>query len=57
MPNETCETCKYFFQHYVKDGKSTFVPLYEGHCGHPRLKYRKTDTPACEKFSPRKSDT
>ncbi len=57
MSNETCESCKHFVQHYVKDKRSKFVPIYEGHCAHPRLKSRKTDTPACEKFSLKKSDT
>ena len=57
MLDNTCETCKHFFRHYVKNGKSKFAPISEGHCGHPRLKCRRIDTPACEKFSLRKSDT
>ncbi len=57
MPNQTCENCRHFVQHYVKDRRSKFVPIYEGRCGHPRLKARKTDTPACERFSARKSNT
>ena len=57
MSDETCEKCKYFVQHYAKEGKSQFMPIYEGHCVHPRLKSRRPGTPACEKFSLRKSDT
>ncbi|EOS65415.1 hypothetical protein C816_02199 [Oscillibacter sp. 1-3] len=57
MPNQTCENCRHFVQHYVKDRRSKFVPIYEGRCGHPQLKARKTDTPACERFSARKSNT
>ena len=56
MSDETCEKCKHFVQHYAKKGKSGFMPIYEGHCMHPRLKSRRPGTP-CEKFSLRKSDT
>ncbi len=57
MKNQTCQTCKYYHQHYVKHGKNDFIPTDEGHCAHPRLKFRKPEAPACEKFSVQKSDT
>lgn len=57
MENQTCQTCKYYYQHYVKYGKNHFISVDEGHCVHPRLKFRKPEAPACEKFSVQKSDT
>ncbi len=57
MENQTCQTCKYYHQHYVKYGKNHYLPVDEGHCAHPRLKFRKPETPACQKFSAQRSDT
>ncbi len=46
---QTCERCKYFIQHYVRHGKG-YGKVYCGHCRYPRLKSRKPDTQACDKF-------
>lgn len=57
MELPTCLTCKYYHQHYVKYGKNHYIPVEEGHCAHPRLKFRKPETPACDRFSLRKNNT
>lgn len=57
MELSTCQTCKYYYQHYVKCGKNRYVSVEAGHCSHPRLKDRKPETPACDRFSLRKNDT
>lgn len=56
MENLTCQDCRHFRQHYVKAEKGYAISGY-GHCVYPRLKPRRTDTPACENFSPPRSDT
>ena len=48
-----CEQCRHFRQHYVREGRSHYVPIHAGHCVHPRLKDRTVDTPACPRFSSR----
>lgn len=52
MMNETCQTCKYFRQHYIKMGRR-YNAIGDGHCVKPRLKIRKTRTPACGYYQPR----
>ena len=52
----TCQSCKYFYRHCTKQAR-TYSPTAFGHCIHPRVKIRRIDTPACEKFSPRERDT
>lgn len=47
----TCETCRHFRQHYVKVHEGYAVTGY-GHCVYPRLKSRRTASPACENFLP-----
>jgi hypothetical protein len=46
----TCATCKHYVQHYVQHGRR-YGAAYCGHCRYPRLKSRKPDTPACDKFA------
>ena len=53
----TCQNCKHFRIHYIRYEKNNYVPISDGHCVHPRLKFCKTETPACKNFSPCKSDT
>ena len=48
---KTCETCRYFFQHYIKDGKTSYIPIRAGHCGNPRIRYKQADTPACHRYA------
>ena len=50
---KTCQTCKHFRLHYIKLGQS-YVSINYGHCVHPRLKNRETDTPACNHYSEKK---
>ena len=45
---KTCIDCRYFRQHYVRRGNHQYMPLEEGHCVHPRLKNRRSATPACQ---------
>ena len=44
--NKNCESCKYFMRHYTKFRKH-YIETICGHCIYPRLKDRKTDSPAC----------
>jgi len=32
-----------------------YWPLDQGHCGYPRLREKKADTPACPHYSPGKT--
>ena len=48
-PCKTCQTCKHFVRHYIRNGKN-YSPIREGHCVHPRVKSRETTTPACKHF-------
>ena len=51
-----CQDCTHFKQHYVKCGKQ-YMATYCGHCAHPRIKERKEDSPACERYRPQKTQT
>jgi hypothetical protein len=53
MEKETCKTCKHFVRHYIRC-RNRYEGLERGHCVHPRLKDRRTDTPACQHYSERK---
>lgn len=57
MESYTCPDFRHYRQHYIKYGKNYYLPISDGHCVHPRTKPQKNDTPACERFRPRKSDT
>lgn len=51
----TCQNCAYFYQQYVKTvsgNDEIFTKIYQGHCGKPRLKNRRPDAPACDRFEP-----
>lgn len=48
---KTCTGCQHFVQHYAKVGNHTYVIVYSGHCGNPRIREKKPDTPACQRFS------
>ena len=50
---KTCETCRHFRMHYVRQNKTWYMPMHEGHCVHPRLKDREANTPACRHYSAR----
>ncbi len=52
-PN-TCASCRYFEQHYVRIGKNRYMTVEAGHCTSPRLKDRKAATPACPHYSHRR---
>lgn len=48
-----CSNCKYFMQHYIKDGpygRGTFTPINCGHCTSRRIKSRTPGTIACNDF-------
>lgn len=49
----TCEGCRYFYQHYVRVNNRLYVPTKCGHCGHPRIRDKRPDTPACQRFAKR----
>ena len=49
MENQTCQNCKYFYQHYGLDGTKIFR-LHCGHCGKPRLRIKKPHQAACAEF-------
>lgn len=48
---KTCATCRYFYQHYVKSGRHRYDPIKIGHCGNPRFRDKRTDTPACRRYA------
>lgn len=43
VPEERCGNCKYFHQHYTRDKRGGYSPLWCGHCTHPRLKNRRRE--------------
>ena len=49
---ETCQDCRHFVQHYVKDycGYRDYVECFAGHCVYPRMKDKKQRTKACKYF-------
>ena len=50
LQEKHCQDCKYFVQHYAKAGRG-FKTIHDGHCGNPRLRDKKPDTPACHRFA------
>lgn len=48
---KTCETCRHFCRHYIRWGGNKYRPMDQGHCMEPRVKDRKTQTPACQRYS------
>ena len=54
---KTCETCRYFYQHYVKVGKNKYTSLVQGHCGNPRARDKRVDTPSCHRYAKRPNAT
>ena len=48
---QSCAQCRHFHRHYVRAGKNCYVPLEQGHCGEPRCREKKADTPACHRFA------
>ena len=46
---QSCATCKHFYQHYVRHGRG-YVKTGSGHCVYPRIKLRHDDTPACKHY-------
>ena len=53
--NKTCSSCRYFRQHYVRLARNRFDPIPCGHCGEPRLREKKPDTPACSRYAQKKA--
>lgn len=51
MNANTCKTCKHLRQHYVRRSRG-YAWTNCGHCVYPRLKLRRPDTTACDKFRP-----
>ena len=49
MENQIWRNCEHFRQHYGLDGERIFR-LHCGHCVLPRIKNKKPDQIACEKF-------
>ncbi len=45
-----CQTCKHFYQHYIKLARGTYNMCGSGHCVHPRLKFRYNNTKACQHY-------
>ena len=53
VPSNFCAQCRHFHRHYVRVGANRYVPLVQGHCGEPRCRDKREDTPACGRFSRR----
>ncbi len=49
---QTCQTCKHFYQHYVKVSEDYYFQCGSGHCVYPRSKLRYNDTKACQNYVP-----
>lgn len=55
IENLTCETCRHFCRHFVYiEKRYQEVPF--GHCIFPRLKQRRSNTPACAHYQPRRPE-
>lgn len=52
---QVCAGCRHFCRHYSRIGNNRYWPLDQGHCGYPRLREKKADTPACPHYSPGKT--
>ena len=52
---KTCETYRYFYRHYVRRSGTKFMPLNRGHCSEPRARDKTIDTPACHRYSVRRT--
>ena len=50
---KTCAECRYFVQHYARLKNQKYIPTDYGHCGNPRIREKKPETPACQRFSRR----
>ncbi len=48
-----CESCRFYYQHYIKLGYSTYAKTYCGHCVHGRVREKKPDG-LCNYFEPGK---
>ena len=52
---QTCETCRNYLRHYVKDGER-FVPIFCGHCrrgeGQDRVLHKLPDERGCAYWQP-----
>lgn len=57
MNEQICQNCEHYYHHYIRYKRGRYVPINDGHCVFPRVKNRTPKTPACENFSPCKSDT
>ena len=55
LPRERCGNCKHFCQHYRHEKGDRYVPLWLGHCVHPRVKNRRADE-HCKHFTPAQED-
>ena len=49
MKEKACKNCIHYRAHYIKR-KSEYHKRSEGHCVHPRLKFRDAETAACQHF-------
>ena len=52
MDSRTCQSCKYFIQHYYLDSRYA-TTVYCGHCCQGRVKHRKPGSPACKHYAVR----
>lgn len=51
--NKTCAGCRHFYRHYVRVSGTKYSPLAAGHCGEPRVREKREDTPACHRYTKR----
>lgn len=47
---QSCGTCKYFQQHYVKLENNHYAMVGSGHCVYPRLKLRTDYAKPCQNY-------
>ncbi|MBQ3111290.1 MAG: hypothetical protein IJC70_00215 [Firmicutes bacterium] len=55
MDEQTCQNCKYFYQHYTLTGRR-LLRIYCGHCGRRRAARKRPDAAACADFVPAAAD-
>lgn len=51
-----CENCKFFVQHYIKNGNS-YTEINLGHCIYLKPEQKKPLEEACENFKKKRSDS
>jgi len=55
--HRSCANCAHYHQHYVMRENGTYFECWDGHCTEPRIKNRKPNTLACERWEAKEVET